>query len=220
MRLVTCGVLAGLVAPAAAAPSWTDVPDLISSAQAPLDDTLRACVTGKLPKAISVILARVKTGTTASMPVYGVGGRGMTPEETCLTRAVAKLAFPALPAEIDQVTIGLTIRRDTAPTPAAEPAFADWKDLATAVTTLIDGARRATLAACDAKARTVRVVVDRTARATRVWLPAWQFHSPTGDGSTPTAEKRVKACLTKAIRDWKAPAMPAALGEIHLALPV
>jgi hypothetical protein len=217
MRLVTCAVLVGLVARAAAAPSWTDARDVLSVAQAPLDDELRGCVKGKLPKTISVILARGKTGTTASMPLYGVGGRGISPEEACLGAVVARLAFPALPAEIDQLLLGLTIRRDTAPTPAPEKAFEAWKDLATAVATLIDDPMRATLAACDARARTVRIVVDRR---TRVWLPAWQFHSPKGDGTTPPAEKRVKACMTKAIRGLTAPALPAALGELHLAIRV
>ena len=116
--------------------------------------------------------------------------------------------------------IGVTIHRDTTPIPPPDKAFDDWKDPATAVATLINASRRATLGACDAKARTVRVVVDRTARATRMWLPAWQFHSPKGDGSTPPAEQRVKSCMTKAMRGWTALALPAALGEIQLAIRV
>ena len=219
MRIALLVVL-GTVAPAAAAPSWTDLPDLLSSAQAPLDDALRTCVKGKLPKTISVILARGKTGTTASMPLYGVGGRGISPEENCLGALVAKLAFPELPAEFEQVLIGLTIHRDTTPTPRPDKEFDDWKDPATTVASLIDAPKRATLAACDGKARTVRVVVDRTARATRIWLPAWQFHSPKGDGTTPPAEQRVKTCMTKAMRGWTAPALPKALGELQLAIRV
>jgi hypothetical protein len=220
MRLVGCTILLGLVAPVAAAPSWTDVPDLLSTIQAPLADQLRACVTGKLPKTISVTVARGKTGTTVGMPIYGLGYRCPTPEEKCLGATVAKLAFPELPAEIESVLIGVTIHRDTTPTPPPDKEFEDWKDPATAVATLIDAPRRATLGACDAKARTVRVVVDRTARATRIWLPAWQFHSPNGDGSTPPAEQRVKTCMTKAMRGWTAPALPAALGELQLAIRV
>ncbi len=220
MRVLGCAIVLGLVAPAAAEPSWTDLPALLSSSTAPLADELRGCVKGKLPKTISVTLSRGKTGTTAGMPIYGLGFRGVSPEEKCLGAAVAKLVFPELPAEFEQVLFGLIIRRDTAPTPPPDKEFADWKDPASAVATLIDAPRRATLAACDTKARTVRVVVDHTSRATRIWLPAWQFHSPRGDGTTPPAEQRVKACMTKAMRKWTAPALPAALGELQLAIRV
>lgn len=220
MRLVTCAVLLGIAAPAAAAPSWSDVPDLLAAATAPIAAELRGCVTGKLPKTISVILTRGKLGTTAGMPIYGLGFRGPSPEQRCLGTAVAKLALPDLPAEIEQVLIGVLIQRDTTPLPPPETAFADWKDLAAAVASLIDAPRRATLAACDARARTVRLVVDRTARATRVWLPAWQFHSPSGDGTTPPREQRVKACMTKAVRGISAPALPTVLGELQLAIRV
>jgi len=219
MRFVTCSVLVALTAPASAA-DWTDLPALIAATEAPVLGDLRACVKGKLPKSIGYVLARGKRGTSAGMPLYGVGFRGITPEQRCLGTAVAKLAFPELPAGIEQVTLGLTIRPATAPTPPPDPAWGAWKDLASALTTLIDGPRRATLAACDGKARTVRIVVDRTTRATRIWLPAWQFHSPKGDGTTPPAEQRVKACMTKAMRTWTAPALPAGLGELQISIAV
>ncbi len=220
MRLVTVSLLLSLAGSAAAAPGWTDVPDLLARTTAPIADELRACVKGKLPKTISVILSRGTSGTTAGMPIYGLGYRGPTPEERCLGGAAAKLAFPELPAEIDQLLIGVVIVRDTTPILPPDQAFADWKDLATAVTTLIDAPMRGTLAACDGKARTVRLVVDRTSKKTRVWLPAWQFHSPTGDGTTPPKEQRVKACMTKALRGISAPALPAVLGEMQLAIKV
>lgn len=51
-------------------------------------------------------------------------------------------------------------RPEAAPAAAPDPAFEAWKDLATATATLIDGPRRATLAACDAKGRTVRINVE------------------------------------------------------------
>jgi hypothetical protein len=218
--VISALVVGVLGAQAVAAPTWANVPELIASTQDPVADELRACVSGKLPKTISVILVRGKLRTTAALPLYGVGIRGVSPEQRCLGAAVAKLAFPELPAEIVQVLLGVTIRRGATALPAPDKAFDDWKDPATAVASLIDGPRRATLAACDVKARTVRVIVDRTARATRVWLPAWQFHSPNGDGTTPPAEQRVKACMTKVLRAWRAPALPAALGELQLAIRV
>ena len=159
----------------------------------------------KTGKRISIIASRTKSGATqVSMPMPNVGRRGFTPEERCLLTAIEKLSLPALPTEIERAVFGYTIG-DPQPTLDGWPTF--------------DAGQRAALAACDRKPRTVRVVLDLRASKTRVWLPAWQFHSPTGDGSTPEPERRVKACLTKAIRGWTA-ALPATVGEIQVALAV
>jgi len=214
MRLVALFVLLWSVP--AVADGWTDVPALIRSATAPVDGELRKC-SKRLPNRIAMIATRTRAGTAVAMPMPGVGGRGFTPEERCLMAAIAKVALPALPAEIERVILVHAIT-DAPATP--DKAFDDWRDPAATLATLIDAKRRAALAACDGKPRTVRVILDLRAGATRVWLPAWQFHSASGDGSTPPAQRRVKACLTKAIRDWHPPALPSAMAELELALAV
>jgi hypothetical protein len=157
----------------------------------------------KVGKRISITAMRAKDGSTqAGMPIHGLGYRGPTPEERCLGAAVAKLPFAPLSDEIELVVIGHAIG-DPPPKLDGWPTF--------------DATQRAALAACDRKSRTVRLVVDLRASKTRVWLPAWQFHSPKGDGSTPKPERRVKACMTKAIRGWTA-TLPAAAGEVQVAL--
>ncbi len=159
----------------------------------------------KAGKRISITATRAKDGSTqAGMPIHGLGYRGPTPEERCLGAAVAKLTLAPLPDEIEHVVLGHAIG-DPAPKLDGWPTF--------------DAAQRAALAACDRKPRSVRVVVDVRARQTRVWLPAWQFHSPKRDGSTPAPERRRKACLTKVIRGWTA-TLPAAAGEVQIALAV
>ncbi|GEM_PF-3907992 len=205
---------------ASADPSWTDVPALLDSAFAPHGDALRACVK-KLPFELGFFATRTKTGGTAvSMPLYGVGHRGPTPEESCLVAAIEKVALPPLPAEIERVGVGFTLVTAGAPPMKREKRFDDWRDPAATIAMAIDDKRRAALAACDRKARTVRLILDRSKDQTRIWLPAWQFHSSTGDGSTPAAEAKVKACMTKAIRGWNAPVLPLQMGEIQVAFRV
>jgi len=205
----------------APAPSWTDVPALVAAATAPVDDALRACVRGHLPRTIELVATRGPGGATqVSMPLYGLGQRGPTPEERCLVRAVARVRLPALPAEVERISLLHVVAAAGAPAPPADPAFAAWRDPAAAIATLIDPRRRAALAACDRRPRTVRLILDLRHGATRVWLPAWQFHSPTGDGTTPPAQRRVRACLRGAIHGWKPPVLPRAMGELELALRV
>jgi len=197
----------------AIADGWTDVPAMVASATAPIDPEIRKC--SKLPKRIGMIAGRQKDGSTAvAMPMPPVGGRGFTPEERCLMAAIAKVKLPALPAEVESVHLAHTV--GDAPV-AVDKAFDDWRDPATTLAKLID---RRVLAACDRKARTVRVVLDLTKGKTRIWLPAWQFHSGSGDGSTPEPQRRVKVCLTKALRDWTAPVLPRDMAELHLAIAV
>jgi hypothetical protein len=199
------------------ADDWRDVPALVRSAIAPIDAELRRC--SKLPKRIALIATRTKTGDTAvAMPMPPVGHRGFTKEERCLMAAIAKVELPALPDEIDRMTLGYTVTDATAAPP--DQAVDAWRDPAKTLATLLDAPRRAALGACDRKPRTARLVLDLSRGKTRIWLPAWQFHAPNGDGTTPEAERRVKACMTKAIRDWRAPVLPRDLGEIQLALAV
>jgi hypothetical protein len=201
-------------------PSWSDVPALLDAAVAPQADALRACVK-KLPHRLGFFATRAKSGgTEVTMPLYGVGHRGPTPEEKCLVAAIAKIALPALPADIDRVALAYTLVPAGEPLAKFEKRFDDWKDPAVTLAAAIDAEHRAALAACDRKPRTARLTLDLTKGKTRIWLPAWQFHSSTGDGSTPPDEARVKACMTKAIRTWTAPVLPQAMGELQVAFRV
>ncbi|CAN5713778.1 hypothetical protein BH11MYX2_BH11MYX2_04840 [soil metagenome] len=96
------------------------------------------------------------------------------------------------------------------------PSFGSWRDLPAALAGIIDDDRRTSLATC--KARTVRLVVDDRRGKTRIWLPAWQFHAASGDGTTPASQQTIKRCLTTAIAKWTAPALPPDLGDIQLAI--
>jgi hypothetical protein len=196
--------------------SWKDVPALVAAATAHVDPALRACVK-KLPLTIALIASRARGATHVMMPMPPVGIRGLTPQERCLLKTAATILVPPLPAEIERVVFGHTIGGTVA---AADQATEDWRDPEATLATVIDAKRRTALAACDAKPRTVRIIFDRGTRATRIWIPAWQFHSAARDGTTPPAQRRVKACITKAIRDWRAPALPESIGELQLAIPV
>lgn len=198
---------------------WTDVPALLASATAPVEAELRAC-TKKLPLTVGIIASRTKKGTSVVMPMPPVGIRGFTDEERCLMKTIAKIELPELPADIETIYLGHTVVAAGATAPATETAFDAWRDPGKTVAGLFDDKRRAALAACDRKPRTVRLVLDERHGKTRVWLPAWQFHSPTGDGSTPPAEQKVKACMTKAITGWKAPVLPGQMPELELAISV
>ncbi|NVB84906.1 MAG: hypothetical protein HOV81_41435 [Kofleriaceae bacterium] len=198
---------------------WTDVPALVASATAPVEAELRACLK-KLPASVGIIASRTKKGTAVAMPFPNVGIRGFTEEERCLMKTIAKIELPELPAGIERIYLGHTVVAAGAPAPATEAAFDAWRDPGKTVATLFDDERRTTLAACDRKPRTVRLVLDVRRDKTRVWLPAWQFHSPSGDGSTPPAQQKVKACLTKAIRGIAPPVLPRMMGELELALAI
>lgn len=198
-----------LLVPAPALADWTDVPAMLAEATAPIAAEVGACT--KLPKRIGINAARLKDGsTTVGMPMPNVGIRGFTKEERCLGLAIAKVKLPPLPAEIQSV--------DLAHAFGGSPVeFGAWRDPAAVLATVFDAKRREALAACG-KSRTVRLVLDLSHGKTRIWLPAWQFHAPSGDGSTPAPEARVKACLTRAIRGFTAPVLPADMGELQIAL--
>ncbi len=203
-----------------AASGWNDVPALATAAATPVAATLRACVHGRLPLALELIATPARGGSTnVAMPMPPVGQRGLTPEERCLLRAVPTIALPPLPEELARVGVAITVDA-TGVTVAADPAWDAWRDLGAAIARVVDRDHRAALATCAPRARTVRLILDRRHDRTRVWLPAWQFHSPSGDGTTPPAEQHVKACLTRAIAAWKPAVLPAAMGELELAIPV
>jgi hypothetical protein len=218
-------LLLSLAPPAAgappASPSWSNIPALLASATAPVADQLRRCAR-QLPRAVTLRAERGRDGsTTVRWPLPAtLGGRGMTPEERCLAKTIPLITMPPLPAEVAWVLLLHTIAAADAPAPAPDPAFEAWRDLPSSLAALLTPARRTALAGCDRRARTVRVMLDLRRGATRVWLPAWQFHSPKHDGTTPPAEQHVKACLGKVIRDWRPPALPRAMGELELAVPV
>jgi hypothetical protein len=206
-----------------AAPDWTDVPALIESATTTIDKDLRACAPKRAtPWAIVLLATRdPKTGSTAvAMPFPPVGIRGLTPEEKCLLAAVPKIQLPDLPAGIDRIDLLHVVLGDGGTPAAPEKAFDTWRDPASVIGTIVDDKAKAALAACDHKARTVQVILDLSHGKTRVWLPAWQFHSPSGDGSTPAAEAKVKACVNKVIAKWKPAPLPKAMAELHLAISV
>ena len=189
-RLATIVALAAAALPAdparaRAAPGWTDVPALVAHATAPVEDRLRACAGEDLPLEVELVATRARGGATrVSMPLPAVGGRGLTREERCLLEAIARVSLPPLPAGLERVALLHVVTAPGAPPPPADPAFDASRDPAAAVAGLLDRARRAALAACDRRPRTVRLVLDLRRGATRVWLPAWQFHAPSGDGTT------------------------------------
>lgn len=202
-------------------PTWTDVPALLASAAAPVADDLRACAGKRLPLPVALVAMRGRDGdTTLEMPLPGLGGRGPTPQERCLRKAVARISLPPLPPEIERITLRYVIEAPGAPTSAIEPAFDDWRDPRAAISKLLDAPHRARLAACDRRRHTIRLVLDLRKGETRVWLPNWQFHAPGGDGTRPPAERRVKACLTAAIRALHPPPLPRGMGELQLAVSV
>jgi hypothetical protein len=225
------GLAAGLAAisiaraapatPTAPAPDWKDTPALLAAATAPVEAELRACVGKHVPRGITLIATRGRDGATSvAMPIYGVGGRGLTAEERCLTKAVAHVKLPPLPATIESIQLLYVISAAGTPPPAVDPAFADWRDPDAALAKFLDPARHASLTACAPKARTVRLIFDLRKHATSVRLPAWQFHAPNGSGTTPPAEERVKTCLTHAIHGWSPPVLPQAMAELDVALPI
>jgi hypothetical protein len=191
---------------ASAAPAWDDIPQLIARA-VPVA-ALRACSKVKLPWQLPLIISRdEKTGASGvAMPFPDVGIRGFTEHERCLMRVIAKLAVPPLPTEIERITV-----RYTVDTQLVAPALGDWSTLAH-LATVLDHDRRSALAACSK--RPVRLIIDERHGATRVWLPAWQFHSASGDGTTPEAQQPIKACLTREVARWKLATLPADLLEL------
>lgn len=193
-----------------ATPTWNDLPALIREAEAVVDDELQAC--SKKPLRIGISVTRdPKTGkTSVGRPVPGVGYLGYTELDKCAGKAAAKIVLPVLPAMVERLGIAV-------PLAASDPAWADWRDLPAALAAVI---ATGPLGACDVKARTVRLVLDLRHGKTRVWLPAWQFHAESGDGTTPVPEQKVKACLGKAIAGWNPPVLPRDLGEIEVAVAV
>lgn len=213
MRLAL--VLAALVvtiAPAIAQPAWSDAPTAIAATVASFSPAAEACG-GPRPMRLAIVVSRDHRGATiASMPMPGVGGRGLTPLERCLGRAVAAATPPSLPVGLEQLTFVHTLGA----APPSDPAVDDWRDPLGVVTAAMTP-RRAELAACGGP-RAARVVIDRRRGATRAWLPAWPFHARDGSGTTPAAQRRAKACLTRIVRGWRLPLLPRDLGELHVLL--
>jgi hypothetical protein len=203
------------------AAGWSDTPAVVAAGVAPVEDALRACFRAPLPQRIGFFASRGDDGgTIVAMPLpASVGHRGLTPEERCLMRTIARIELPPLPEGIDRIALGQVIVAAGDPAPAADAAFADWRDPAATLAPALD-AHRPAMAACDRRPRTVRLVVDLRRGRTRVWLPAWQFHSKRGDGTTPARERPVKACLRRAVAGWRLPALPRAMAELQLSVPV
>ena len=205
--------------PAAPAPMWTDTPALLAHATAAVADDLRACVRGRLPRKVSVVAMRARDGSTSvAMRMPPVGYRGLTAEQICVSKAINKIVLPPLPSGVERVSMQHVITAEGATAPAVDPAFASWRDPAATLATFFDDSRKAALAACDPKPRTVRLILDLRKGATRVWMPAWQFHSPRGDGTTPPSERRIKACLTRAMRGWSPPLLPQTMAALEITI--
>jgi hypothetical protein len=177
--------------------TWANTPALLAEAVAPANADIQACMTK--PHPVGLLATRSKDGSTqVSMPVYGVGGRGFTPEERCLMKAVASITLPPLPAGVER--FGFTIPIDT-----DDKAWTDWRDLTTV------RIEPSLFAGCDRKTRTVRIVIDRRRDRTRAWLPEWQFKGAPA----------IKTCVTKALRKLaEQPLLPTTFGDIHFAITV
>jgi hypothetical protein len=214
--LAMFAVMVGATVARAQPADWRDAPATLAAVVAPIDDELRACLTAPGPRTVAIVFTRGDDGATrAALPMPPVGIRGLTPEERCLLAVVPRVVAPPLPALIERIAFAYVIGGPA----AVDPDPASWRDPGTVIADVIDPAR-ASLAACAARARMVRLVFDRRRARTRVWLPAWQFHSRRGDGTTPPRERRVKACVRRAIRGWQLPPLPPAMGELHVAVDV
>jgi hypothetical protein len=189
---------------------WTDTPAVIAAAVAPVEDALRGCLRGGLPRRLGMYATRGDGGATVvNMPMPPVGVRGLTAEERCLMRTIARIELPPLPAPIERLGIGFVVVAAGEPAAPVDAAFSAWRDPAATLAPVID-AHLTALAACDRRPRTVRLVVDLRRGRTRVWLPAWQFSgAPAG----------VKVCLRRVIGRWRLPVLPRSLGEMQLAIP-
>lgn len=220
MRTCAVVILICAVAGPAAADDWTDTPALVAAALGTVEDDLRACFGDDLPQRIGFIAARGDGGETrVHVPLYGIGHRGPTARERCLVRVIGRVTLPPLPPGIERVALAHVV---TAPGASPAPPDAEtlrWRDPAATLAPILDE-HRAALAACDRRPRTVRLVLDRRRGRTRVWLPAWQFHSRSGDGTTPPRERTVKTCLRRALRGWSVPVLPRTMAELQLAVPV
>lgn len=190
---------------------WTDAPAVIAAGVAPVEDALRECMGGRaLPRRLGMYATRGDDGATVvAMPLPPVGHRGLTPEERCLIRTIARIELPPLPPPIERLAIGFVVVAAGEPAAPVDAAFAAWRDPAATLAPVIE-AQRAALAACDRRPLTVRVVVDLRRGRTRVWLPNWQFKGAPG---------RVKPCLRRAVARWRLPVLPRSLGEMQLAVP-
>ena len=201
----------------ATAPDWTDAPAVLAAAMAPIDADLRACLEPGRSRTLGIIVRRERSRTIVMMPLpLYVGILGLTPEDDCLLGVVPRAVVPPLPPLLEHLVFAYPIAPATPP--AVDPQRAAWRDPAATLAGVVDPSRDA-LAACDARPRPVRVVIDRRRNRTRAWLPAWQFHRPGGDGTTPPRERRVKACLARVVRRWALPLLPRDLGDLHIVVP-
>jgi hypothetical protein len=207
------------VAAQPASTTWADAPAAIAAAMAPHADAIRACGVAA-PRRLGVIVYRDRGGATrAAMPMPAVGVRGLTPTERCLGAAIAAIAVPPLPPLLERLTFVHVVTAPGAPAPPADPDLTVWRDPAATIAAVVDPAA-AELAACARAPRTVRLVVDRRRGATRVWLPAWQFHDREGRGTTPPRQKAIKTCLAKVVRGWRLPRLPRDLGDLHVVVTI
>lgn len=212
--LATATVAAQPAPPAPPAPDWTDTPAVLAAIVAPIAADLQACVTSGRPRSVGIIVLRERGRTVVRMPLPTyVGILGLMPEDRCLLDVVPRAVAPPLPPLLERLSFAYDIAPAT-PLPV-DPQLAAWRDPVATLTAALDPTRDA-LAACDRKARTVRLVVDRRRDRTRARLPAWQFHRPGGDGATPPRERKVKACVARVVRQWQLPLLPRGLGDLHV----
>lgn len=203
-----------------AAPDWTDAPAVFAAAVAPIAADLTACIDPSRPRTIALVVLRERGRTIIMMPLPTyVGILGLMPEDRCLMGVVPRAVVPPLPPLLERIVSTYEIAPPAGlPPRPVDPQRAVWRDPVATLTAAIDPSREA-LAKCDARPRTVRVVVDRRRNRTRAWLPAWQFHRPGGDGTTSPRERKVKACLARVVRRWSLPLLPRGLGDLHVVVP-
>jgi hypothetical protein len=128
-------------------------------------------------------------------------------------KTAARIELPPLPDVVDEVTLPHTVGTSTA-------SLGGWRDLAGQVAALLSDDHRGELAACSKKSRTVWLDLDDRGDKPHVLLPAWQFHSASGDGTTPAEALPIKRCLAHAVSTWTVPVLVDDMGSVRFALRV
>jgi len=188
--------------PAPPAPSdWTNLAKLWADLEKAHYGKLARCVATSAKVAINV--ERGRDGTARAFhPLPGLGGRGPTVEERCLSGVVEAIQLPAMPVDLQTITLVMSVP----PVPLPQPAMDAWRDPVRTLHDVFDGNLRA-LRACAGYGRTLTFIVDR---GSRVRVPRYQFSGEKAYG-TPTI-----ACFDRAFATMTMPELPPIIGEVQV----